>query len=93
MQSHNIRQAFSDAVDAYEGWSNGEPEPSIEVGSADNVLPISRVAGMAWHSKDSMPRLLCDQINGLLRHPIECREGSSYAQGARHLKAMIESAR
>lgn len=87
-QGH-LREAFSDAVDAFEQWQDGEPEPSIAVGYDETPMRLSAVAGLLWNCTDIMPGMLCQQINDLVPIGSECRQGSTYAKGARHLRALI----
>lgn len=75
----DIRAALFEAVEAYEIWEDNTPEPVIEI--RGQSLPISRVCGMLWNCTDIMPWLTCSAL--------ELRHGSTYAQGARHLKSLI----
>jgi hypothetical protein len=53
----DIRAAFGDAVDAFEKWGNGAPEPCVETRGQE--LPISVVYGLLWNCDDIMPSRLC----------------------------------
>jgi hypothetical protein len=86
----DIRDAFGEAVDAYEAWIDGEQEPTIEV--RDQELAISAVCGLLWCCTDIMPSSLYTQIRDLFRWPAEMPQRRTYAVGARLLKGMIASA-
>jgi hypothetical protein len=86
----NLRDAFCGAVDAYEPWADGDPEPTVEI--RDRELKITAICGLLWNCSDIMPYLLYDQINDLMRLPMEMPQRRTYAVGARLLKAMIASA-
>ncbi len=53
----HIRSAFLDAVEAYSGWNDGDPEPCVEVEIhyEPRSTPISRVCGMLWNCTDIIP--------------------------------------
>jgi hypothetical protein len=86
----DIRDAFCEAVDAYEAWNDGEQEPTIEVRHQE--LAISDVCGLLWCCTDIMPSSLYTQIRDLFRWPTEMPQRRTYAVGARLLKGMIASA-
>ena len=86
----DLRGAFGEALDAYESWADGDPEPSVEI--RDRQVKIAAVCGLLWNCSDIMPYLLYDQINDLMRLPMEMPQRRTYAVGARLLKAMIASA-
>jgi hypothetical protein len=81
----HLRDAFVAAVDAFEAWNDGEPEPIVEVGYRETPITISAVFGLLWNCSDIMPGWLCQQIEDLMPHG-RC---STYAQGVRLLKARI----
>jgi hypothetical protein len=65
----DLRDAFGEAVDAYENWTGGEPQPWVEL--RDQQLPISRVAGLALQVSRCRSRVagLALQVScGLPRH-------------------------
>jgi hypothetical protein len=56
--------------------------PLIEIGGQQ--IGIDRACGLTWNSADTMPRLLCEDL--------EIAPGSTFAQGAGALKARIKHA-
>lgn len=88
----HLRDAFEAAVEAYESWNDGEPEPIVKVGYDETPMTISKICGLVWNCSDIMPWMLCRDIDDLLPSGHECGARSTYAQGARHMKAMIDRA-
>lgn len=85
----DMREAFRDAVDAYEAWQDGQPEPVVTYG--DGEVAIGRVCGLLWNCTDTLPVLYVTAVAGLQRwtdNPL--RQGASYAQAARIMKSLIE---
>ena len=83
--STSLRQAFEEALDAYESWEAGEPEPTIHIQGSD--MPISKLCGLLWNCSDTMPARLCTSM-GDMASPAEAWRGSgeSFARGARLLR-------
>jgi hypothetical protein len=80
----DLRDAFCEAVDAFDQWKAGAPEPTVEL--REQQLPISAVFGLLWNCSDIMPGDLFDQIDdhsGALKR-------RTYSAGARFLKSQIE---
>lgn len=84
----DIRDAFLAAIEAYEAWEDGEPEPCIEV--RERPMRLSEVCGLLWNCSDTMPGIDRDNLEGMLRDP-EASCGS-YARAARALKHAIGEA-
>ena len=81
----DLREAFGDAIEAYELWNDGEPEPTVEV--REKAVLISAVCGYLWNCGDIMPHMMVDAINDLT--PFDPLLRRTYAAGARKLKSMI----
>jgi hypothetical protein len=79
-----VRDAFGEAVDAYESWKHGEPHPAVAV--RGQQLAVALVCGVVWNCSDVMPSLLRSQLEGL---GLEFKDAVTYAVGARWLKATI----
>lgn len=86
----DLRDAFGEAVDAYEQWEDGAPEPTVEL--REQPVPISTVCGLLWNCADQLPGLLANQLRDLYRWPDEPPPSNTYGAAARRLKAMIAEA-
>jgi hypothetical protein len=86
----DVRDAFVEAVDAYEAWEDGTPEPTVDV--RDQPIRISVVCGLVWNCTDVMPGRLYDHLANLVRWPEDMTQRRTYAAGARLLKSMIKGA-
>lgn len=85
------RDAFIAAIEAFESWEDGEPEPAVELNGQD--IKIGQVCGALWNCRDFLPGVwvdTMDQWNGpcdpQVRH-------WTYARAARRLKDLIVLAR
>jgi len=78
----DVRDSFAEAAQEWLHWREGTPLPTVEVRGCE--IPIDRVCGLAWNCTDTMPSSMCEDL--------EIERGSTYAQGARHLKAMLKKA-
>src|SRR6202040_2902773 len=79
----DVRDAFVAAVEAFEQWEDGEPEPAGEL--REPRIAISAVFGLLWNCSDILPGDLFDQIDdhsGVLK-------SRTYASAARYLKSRI----
>ena len=70
----DLRDAFGDAIDAYESWADGDPEPTIEV--RDGWIAIRDICGLLWNCTDVMPSTMRTQLGGLFRWPEEGLQAS-----------------
>jgi hypothetical protein len=82
----DLRDAFCAAVDAYQDWDEGEPEPTVEV--RDRQLPISQIFGLLWDCKDILPSIVYDQVCAFFRREDEPRR-QTYAAAARAMKYAV----
>ena len=84
----DLRNAFLEAIEAYEAWETGEPEPTVELRERQMCLP--EVCGLLWNCSDIMPGLDQRHLENMLPDP----EGScfTYARAARALRAAIAAA-
>jgi hypothetical protein len=72
-----LRDFFAQAVHQWLHWGDDSaPVPTVEADGQE--VPIDRVCALVWRCTDTMPRSLCENL--------EIEIGSSYAQGARHLR-------
>jgi hypothetical protein len=85
----HLRDAFALAVEAYEAWNDGSAEPTVLVGHEEIPMKIGAVAGLLCNCTDIMGSFMCRDIDDLLPAGDECRSGSTYAIGARHLKKLV----
>jgi hypothetical protein len=78
----DVRDAFASAIEAYDVWRFGAPEPTVEL--RDRQVPISRICGLLWNCSDTLPNLWC-------RYFEEWGElaPGSYAGAARLLRLLI----
>jgi hypothetical protein len=53
----HIRDAFLAALDAYQQWEDGEPEPTVEfeVNYEPQPIAISKACGLVWNCSDILP--------------------------------------
>ena len=79
----DLRDAFIAALDAYEAWETGEPEPTVEL--RDEQVTLTRLCGLLWNCTDVLPSYIAYQLAMLTN----ARAGSSYAGAARLLKQLI----
>lgn len=60
----HLHQAFSEALDAFEDWLFGQPEPRVEMEGRN--VPISAIFGRMRTCYDLMPSRLSDLAIGLV---------------------------
>jgi hypothetical protein len=82
----DLREAFGDAVDAFEAWGGGDPGPTIEV--RGGRLTVSAICGLLWNCSDVMPPAKSQQLNDLTKWPQDRLRSNTYAAGARLLKSL-----
>ena len=85
----DIRDAFAEALDAYEDWADGEPEPTVEL--RDKQVPISAVFGLLWNCSDILPDAMWRQAADLGAD--ESAKSHTYSAIARWLKPQTEASR
>lgn len=59
----DVRNAFLEAVQAYEAWNAGAPEPTVEL--RDRPVNIPAVCGLLWSCSDILPGLEQRQLEDL----------------------------
>ena len=59
-----LHQAFSDALDAYEDWLPGQPEPRVQLEM--RKVPVSAIFGRMRTCYDILPSRLSDLVNSLV---------------------------
>jgi hypothetical protein len=66
------QDTFLAALDAYENWNDGEPEPKIthEVNYEPREITISEACGLVWNCSDILPGLA---FSTLADCGIECK--------------------
>lgn len=84
----DLRDAFCDAVDAYEAWEDDEPEPKIEV--RECAFTVRQVCGLLWNCSDITPGMLYDQVCNLIRWPEDAPKRRTYASCARTLATLYD---
>jgi len=54
---NHVRDAFCAAVDAFNDWKPGEPEPTVqfEVDYKPRQMLISQICGLLWNCTDIIP--------------------------------------
>lgn len=60
----HLHQAFADALDAFEDWLPGHPEPRISVEQTE--VPISAIFGRMRSCEDLLPQRVVDAIASVL---------------------------
>jgi hypothetical protein len=83
-----LHQAFSDALDAYEGWRREAEEPVVEL---DGVgVPISSVFGRMRNCTDILPVRVLEDVAAVVPERLFPfgDEQTTYADAARVLRAL-----
>ncbi|MBF0142584.1 MAG: hypothetical protein HQL57_02015 [Magnetococcales bacterium] len=75
----NFKQFFQKAVEAFEKWPPGEPEPTLSFRNQD--LTLRRITNLVWACQDALPVEWC--------HALQLTLDSTYADGARQLRYLI----
>lgn len=87
----DLRNAFLEAIEAFETWEKGADEPTVDV--RDRPVTISRLCGLLWNCSDTMPGIEQRHLESLLpgRWIGEDRSGTlnTYAMAARALREHI----
>jgi len=87
----DVRDAFLKAIEAYEAWEDGEPEPAVDL--RDQPTRLSVLCGLLWNCSDIMPGLDQRQLEDALpqRHFGDDRTNtcSTYARAARAMREAI----
>ncbi|WP_342150415.1 hypothetical protein [Methylorubrum sp. SB2] len=87
----DLRNAFLEAIEAYEAWEEGTDEPTVDV--RDRPVTLSRLCGLLWNCSDTMPGIEQRHLESLLpaRWIGEDRSGTlnTYAMAARALRGHI----
>ena len=88
----NIHPAFEEAVDAFEVWGEGEPEPTIEVDSESLTIP--QICGRLWNDTNFMPNRVHSRIRDIIHDNGGDADGVGphYSHGARCLKKLYQEA-
>lgn len=82
-----LHQAFDDALDAYEEWEAGSPEPFVEFDGAS--VAISAVFGRMRTCTDILPIRALDAVRDVVGSAAEIDEDQvTYAQAALLLRAL-----
>ena len=81
----DLRNAFFNAVEAYDSWLSGEQEPTVEL--RQQQLPISQVCGLLWNCTDTVPTILRSYFRDW-----DEPEPGSYSTAARLLRLLIADA-
>jgi hypothetical protein len=82
-----LHQAFDDALDAYEEWEAGSPEPFVEFDGAS--VAISAVFGRMRTCTDILPIRALDAVRDVIGSAAEIEEDqATYAQAALLLRAL-----
>ncbi len=84
-----LHYAFQDALDAYEGWQPGAPEPVVECDG--KLTPISAVFGRMRSCTDILPVRVLDDVQAVVDDPSlvqSVANQTSYAEAARVLRAL-----
>jgi hypothetical protein len=83
----DLRNAFLEALDAYESWEDGAAEPDVEL--RDRQVKLSAVAGLLWNCSDIVPSVWMQQVRDLDTGDESFRIAPTYAAVARWLKAHV----
>ncbi|MET0943638.1 MAG: hypothetical protein ABWY13_20010 [Mesorhizobium sp.] len=84
-----LHYAFQDALDAYEDWQVGAPEPDVECDG--KLTPISAVFGRMRGCTDILPIRVFDDVQAVVDEPSLAQFSGNqvtYAEAARVLRAL-----
>jgi hypothetical protein len=82
----DVRDAFAEAVDAYEAWDDGDPEPTVEL--RDQQFPIRVIFGLLWNCSDILPSSIWETARSVgVDDDVKSR---TYGVLARALKPLAE---
>ncbi len=81
----DVRDAFLEALDAYEAWDDGEPEPTVDL--RGRPVSLSTLCGLLWNCSDIMPGSARSQMVDMLPFGITEGHVTTYARAARALKS------
>ena len=84
----DVRDAFLEAIEAFENWEDGDDEPTVEVRGSD--LPISQACGLLWNCTDILPGGAVTSLRDL--DGDDAFKRSTYAGGARFLRERMDAA-
>jgi hypothetical protein len=86
-----MRMAMLQAIDAFEDWREGDPEPMLTVGDAD--LPLGEFCRIAIDWQGDMPRGAVERLSKLLRrsdgNPWDRHQLATYGMVAWRLWAAV----
>jgi hypothetical protein len=62
----HVCDTFLRAVDAFEAWEDGEPEPTVEheVRYEPRLMSLTQACGLVWNCSDILPSLVVHQLEG-----------------------------
>jgi hypothetical protein len=88
----HVRDTFCDAIDAFMGWNEGEPEPTVEfeIGYEPRHVTISEACALVWNCTDILPRIEFDSLYCDAGLPLKRR---TYAAAAQAMLAEIKRTR
>lgn len=86
----DVRDSFLEAIDAFENWNDGDPEPVVTV--REGAVAISAVCGLLWNCRDTLPGDAFQQLCHHARWKEDEPRRQSYAAAARFLKEQIRQA-
>ena len=85
----DLRDAFAEAVEA--SIARSDPDEPLEIEVRNEVVTSKSVCGMLWNCTDMMPGHLCQAFEDVSGIDEPLTRGSTYAQGARTLKPLVEA--
>ncbi|WP_420959423.1 hypothetical protein [Brucella sp. IR073] len=86
-----LHNAFQDAVDAYEDWIAGTEEPSVNVNGKHTRISV--IFRRLWSCTDPVPMRTLAALRDLAPEDwlkTDETNGTTYAQGARAMRALCE---
>ena len=83
----DLREAFEEALDAWEAMGDQDPLPTVKLRGQD--VSIVELCGLLWNCTDIMPSLMCQTFESCGVNDVP--HGSTYAVGARAYKALAEA--
>jgi hypothetical protein len=86
----DLRDAFMEAVDAFQDWEDGQPEPTVDL--RDMPTPISKIFGLCWNCTDTLPSVVVSQIAWLTEPYFDdTKHPGTYASGSRTMMVAVNA--
>ena len=85
----HIRETFAEAIDAFAGWSPGEPLPTVtrEIYYVPHEISLAEACGLVWNCTDILPGVAVTLLRDDCGLSLQRR---TYAAAARAMLAALK---